>query len=104
MDFLKKIIGSPASRESSRREDKDAYWVAVRCQRCSEVIRARVDLAHDLSADFDGERTSYVCRKVLIGEQRCFQQIEVVLRFDPQRKLVDRAISGGEFLDEEQMG
>ena len=78
--------------------DPIAYWVTVRCTRCGEIIRTRVNLSNDLSAEYDSPRSGYVCRKVLLGESRCFQQIEVVLKFDENRKLVDRVISGGEFV------
>jgi len=81
--------------------DPMAFWVTVRCNHCGEIIRSRVNLSNDLSAEYDGSRTSYVCRKVLLGESRCFQQIEVVLKFDENRKLFDRTVSGGEFVTQE---
>ena len=87
------ILSSPPSQS-----DVIAFWVTVRCNRCGEIIRSRVNLSNDLSAEYDGSRTSYVCRKVLLGESRCFQQIEVVLKFDENRKLFDRTVSGGEFV------
>jgi hypothetical protein len=36
---------------------------------------------------------------VIIGGGHCFQQIEVQMRFDTKRQLVDRQISGGDFID-----
>jgi hypothetical protein len=81
------------------REGAGEYWIAVRCKRCGEVIRARVNLSNDLSPEYDGETLTYICRKVLIGEKRCFQQVEVWLKFDASRKLIDREISGGSFVD-----
>jgi hypothetical protein len=42
---------------------------------------------------------TYFCRKVLMGEKRCFQQIEVELTFDRNRKLTERKIKGGKFAD-----
>lgn len=80
--------------------DPYAYWVTVSCTRCGEVIRSRVNLSNDLSAEYEGARTTFVCRKVLLGESRCFQQIEVILKFDENRKLVNRVVSGGEFVDQ----
>lgn len=79
-----------------------SYWVTVKCKRCGEQIRARVDLRNDLSTEYgaDGGILSYYCRKVLVGEKLCFQQIEVELTFDSNRQLVSREIKGGEFVDE----
>ena len=84
--------------------DKNAYWVTVRCKRCGEIIRARINLANDLSADYDGTNTTYVCRKMLMGEGRCSQQVEVVLKFDEKRVLIDQTIIGGEFVSEGDSG
>jgi hypothetical protein len=85
-----------------KREEQSAYWIYTRCKRCGETIRARVNLSNDLSAEYDGENSYFNCRKVLIGEGRCFQQIEVHLRFDSARKLLDQEISGGEFISAEE--
>ena len=83
--------------------DSRNYWVNVRCNRCGEVITARVDMMNDLSKDFNTGQ--YWTRKVLIGsgEARCFQQIEVTLTFDSNKRLIDRTIVGGEFLEPEEV-
>ena len=87
---------------SSRASDENAYWLYVKCKRCGESIRTRVDLHNDLSANYGegGEGTTYFSRKVLMGQGRCFQRIEVQLTFDQERKLIDRQISGGDFITE----
>ena len=74
-----------------------------RCKRCGEAIQGQVDLYNDLSMEWDegGSNPRYICRKVLMGEGTCFQQIEVLLTFDTERKLKERQISGGTFQDEE---
>jgi hypothetical protein len=36
-----------------------------------------------------------------MGEGLCFQRVEVNLTFDVNRKLINREISGGKFVDEE---
>ncbi len=87
---------------SPGRADSDALWVAVMCKRCGEVTRARVDLRNDLSIQYDeaGGMPTYFCRKVLMSEGgHCFQRMEVALTFDANRKLVNREVSGGEFVD-----
>ncbi len=82
--------------------DEFGYWVVVKCNRCGEKLRARIDLRNDPSAEYDeaGHTTFYV-RKTLMGEGHCFQRVEVELTFDGERRTVlNREISGGQFLDE----
>ncbi|MBN2388895.1 MAG: hypothetical protein JXB85_17900 [Anaerolineales bacterium] len=76
----------------------------VRCKRCGEIISGQVNIFNDPSLEFDEkDKQYYVCRKVLIGsgENLCFQQIEVIFRFDEPRRVIDRQIIGGEFVDEQ---
>ncbi len=77
--------------------------ITVACSRCGEVIRSRIDLANDLSAEYgEGDQeTAYLCRKVLIGKQGCYAPIEILLRFDAGRKFIDRQITGGRFAEGE---
>ncbi len=102
MDLLKKIK-SLFKQSASSPKDNRAYWVFVRCQACGELLRARVDLHNDLSAQFseNGTMQSYFCRKVLVGGKRCYRPIDVELTFDPDRNLIDRQIRGGVFVTEE---
>jgi hypothetical protein len=98
MGLIKRLssLFTPAPRGLSR----DVLPLRVQCGRCGEIIEAPVDLRNDLSIEYD-EKTGgaeYVCRKVLMGKARCFQQVEVVLRFDAGRKFVDQETTGGKFL------
>jgi hypothetical protein len=82
--------------------ESDALWIAVKCNRCGETARARIDLRNDLSIEYDGAGglPTYFCRKVLMGEGgRCFQRMEVELTFDANRNVVSREVSGGQFSD-----
>jgi hypothetical protein len=100
MSFLKKIANLFVDHTAG---NDIAYWVFVRCGRCGEKIKSRIDMVHDLSANY-GDReadTTYFTRKVLIGEQGCYQLIEVELTFDHHRRVIDRKIKGGEFITEE---
>jgi hypothetical protein len=92
MGFLKKLFSSGSASSSS-----DFYAFNVRCDRCGETIAGRVNLSNDLSIDDEG---GYCARKVLVGSNLCFQQIEVTLRFDAARKLQEQQISGGKFVEE----
>jgi hypothetical protein len=99
MDFLKRL-GSLFSSTGSK--EAPIYLVKVRCGRCGEIIESRVNLRNDLSVEYgEGEKPVYFTRKVIVGEQGCYQPIEVRLSFNEQRRLIDQEISGGTFVDEE---
>lgn len=99
MSFFKKIqslFSSPSGR------DKRSLWIYVRCGKCGELIKGRVDLYNDLSIQYDeAGDTTYFCRKVFIGSKRCYSPIEVELSFNKNRVLQNQEIKGGEFISEE---
>jgi hypothetical protein len=80
-------------------QDKTGYYVYVRCHRCGEAIKTRIDMRNDLSHLEEG---GYVVNKTLVGSQRCFERIEVRLGFDENRKLVDQEIVRGDFITREE--
>ena len=94
MGIFKKLSGLFAPQE-----DKEAYWIEARCRRCGEVVRSRVNLYNDLSVEYTDRGTEYLCHKTLMGEGRCFQRLDVDLVFDDKRRLIERRITGGEFVD-----
>jgi hypothetical protein len=94
MGFLKKLFGGGTARPEKR-----FYVFHVKCNRCGEVIEGRVDLDNDLSLDYEGDSTVYFVRKGLIGDNRCFQQIEVEMKFSSQRELIERQAQGGIFVE-----
>lgn len=102
MGILKKFISKLQGRIHTH---EPGYWVYVKCNRCGEVIRSRIDLFNDLSINYgDNEQAAsevtYFCRKTLIGSKRCFQPIEVELTFNNQRELIHRQIRGGIYINE----
>ncbi|HLF90194.1 MAG TPA: hypothetical protein VI451_14705 [Anaerolineales bacterium] len=97
MDFFKKLASFFSNAGNLGTEN--ALFLSVKCNRCGEIIQARINLASDLSPEYgEGEKIAYYCRKVLVGNQRCFQQVEVRLTFDGHRKLIDRQVHGGSFV------
>ncbi len=93
MNLLKKIFGG-----SSAKSDQRYYTFSVKCNRCGEVITGRVDLSNDLSVEYEAGGDIFYARKVLMGENRCFQRIEVELKFNPNRELLEQHVTGGEFV------
>ena len=78
----------------------NVYMVTVQCNRCKETIEARINLQNDLSVDFEGGgKPTYRCHKVLMGDGRCFERIEIDLTFDASKRLINREIKGGEFVE-----
>jgi len=94
MGFLKKLFSGEAAKPQ-----KEYYIFKVKCNRCREVIEGRVDLANDLSIDYEDDREVYNVRKVLMGENRCFQQIEVTIKFSSTKGVIDEQIQGGTFVE-----
>ena len=93
---LSRLLAPPAKAEER------GHWLYVQCNRCGEKIKSRVDLYNDLSPIYNETGVTYFCRKVLIGQQRCYQKVEVEMSFDERRQLTDRQISGGKFITEEE--
>ena len=94
MGFLKSLFsGTPAKPE------KRYYVFQVKCNRCGEIIEGRVDLDNDLSLEYEGDRAVYFVRKGLMGNNRCFQQIEVELKFTSSRELIEQQAQGGNFVE-----
>ena len=93
------FLDSLKSMFAGRKTGDEGYYIYVRCRRCGEVIKTRLNLQRDLSYSDEG---GYVVHKTLVGNQLCFERIEVTLIFNERRQLVDRQISRGEFITAEE--
>ena len=93
MNFFQKIL-------TPRPSNRGIFHIfAVKCSRCGEIIHGQVNVNNDPSLEIDDKgKEYYICRKVLVGNQHCFQRIEVIFKFNEARRLLDRQISGGEFV------
>jgi hypothetical protein len=95
-DSLKSLFGGSGSSHS---QSEAAYWIYVRCRKCGEVIKTRLDMQNNLSQNDEG---GYTAHKTLVGNRLCFERIEVVLTFDENRRLISRDISRGDFISREE--
>jgi hypothetical protein len=93
MGFLKKLFSNEPSKPEKR-----YYTFNVKCRRCGEIIEGRVDLDNDLSLNDEGD--GYLVRKGLIGsgDNHCFQQINVELKFSSTKAVIEEQIQGGTFV------
>jgi len=94
MAFLKNLFSG-----TSAKPEKHYYTFNVKCKRCGETIEGRVDLDNDLSLEYEDDRSVYFVRKGLMGNNRCFQQIEVEMKFTSTRELIEQQAQGGKFLE-----
>lgn len=94
MNFLKNLF---TTRPTPYK--KSYYTFTVKCRRCGETIDGRIDLDNDLSVEYEDGGDVFYARKVLMGENRCFQRIEVNLEFNSVREIMEREIVGGEFVE-----
>lgn len=92
MNLLQKLFGG-----SSASPQKHDYTFSVKCLRCGEIIQGRVNLDNDLSVEYEEGGDVYYARKILMGENKCFQRMEVELKFTSRRELLEQHITGGEF-------
>jgi hypothetical protein len=85
-------------------ESPPALWLYVACSRCGEAIRVRADRRYDLVSEMrdPGEvGPAYTLHKDIVGAQ-CFQRIAVDVAFDQRLQVIERRISGGRWLTEEE--
>jgi hypothetical protein len=54
---------------------------------------------NDLSLEYEDDRSVYFVRKGLVGNNRCFQQIEVEMKFTSTRELIEQQVQGGTFVE-----
>jgi hypothetical protein len=101
MNILKQLNKLLFSLQAPRTDR--AIYLYVRCNKCGEKLRARVDVWNELTPEYDSksdDAASYFCRKVLVGEKLCYQSIELRLKFDKNHKLVEKTILGGKYIGE----
>jgi hypothetical protein len=98
-DRLRKAFSGAGSGPAS----DNGYWIYAQCRRCSEPLKARVDLRNEPSLADDG--TTWIVRKGLVGSgaRRCFQTVEVILTLDSEKKnVIDSEVTGGKLITEEE--
>lgn len=83
--------------------DNRTQNIFVLSQRCREPIAGQVDLLNELSRTED-DGAEFYSRKVLhtSGDNRCFDQVEVNLWFDRNKRIVNHEVSGGRWLEADE--
>ena len=90
MNFLRKINDFLMPPNAGPDGDIGLYYY-VRCNRCGEVIKVRVNPHNDLSIENDVMRFVH---KTIVG-QNCYSRIEAEFQYDSRRRLNNVEIEGG---------
>ncbi len=100
MSFLSRLA---ALFGGAPKVDNRYFSIYVLSNRCREPAMGQVDLFNELSLTDEKERPFYV-RKVLhtSGRNRCFDQVEAQLWFDNNKRLLDKELVGGRWLERDE--
>ncbi|HMN26701.1 MAG TPA: hypothetical protein PKE45_01005 [Caldilineaceae bacterium] len=98
MNFFKSLTNLFRGGSSTNNRMLTVY---VLSRRCNEPIAGQVDLLNELSQTDEGSEHTYYARKVFStsGQKRCFDQVEVELYFDQNKKVAEYQITGGRWLE-----
>ena len=83
--------------------DNRSLPIYVLSRRCNEPIAGLVDLFNELSRVEDDD-SGYYTRKVLhtSGDRRCFDEVEVNLWFNGNKRLINHEVTGGRWLEADE--
>ncbi len=106
MEFLRRLFGG-GGRPRGPAGDPNGYYLYVRCHRCKEKIRVRVnlsnDLAEELSEDASDRVIGYIAEKGVVGNNfMCGQTMRLYLHFDTSRRPISERVDGGTLITEEE--
>jgi hypothetical protein len=109
VDALKSIFGLGGGG-AGQSADRGQYWY-VRCNRCKDVVRVRVNMANEVSEisdepDEDGTvrrpdnpAARYSVAKGVV-DTKCFRPMRLTILFDGRRRELESSVEGGEVVDE----
>jgi len=103
LDNLRKALGGQQAGGRSGGGVANTYWIYAQCRYCGEPLKTRVNLMNDPSLDEDGE--GWIVRKGLMGSgvNRCFQTVEVTLKFDARKQdVIESEAVGGKLITAEE--
>lgn len=103
LDAIKSALGFGGGSGGAA-GDRNAMFLYVRCTRCRDVVRVRVNMANEPAQEYEegGDRViGYTLNKTIV-DSKCFRPIPVTIRFDARRREQGREIEGGEFVGEDE--
>lgn len=92
--LLKGLFGGAGG--GAPRDDRADYF-HVRCSKCGEIVRVRVDRSNDLAQEFEdgGDHpTGYSATKGVVGN-RCFRTMTLSVEYDRSKRVASTSVEGG---------
>jgi len=88
MSFLSRLFGGGGSAPAGA---DGALWLYVRCARCGEAIRVRINPRTDAQPEYDesGRSTHHFLRKEILGNN-CPNLMSVELQLDSRYRTTDQ--------------
>jgi len=97
-DALKSALGLGGGGSVDR-----GLYLYVRCDRCQDIVRVRINLANDLQQEFvenSDDVAGYSLTKGIV-DSKCFRPMTLTMRFDRRRNELERSVEGGTLVDQE---
>src|SRR5258708_34261481 len=92
MNFLRQIANIFAPGPSIKRGDDVGLYYYIRCNRCGEAIKVRINPMNDLSHSDDDKQL--FAHKTIVG-RRCYNRIEAEFIYDANLRLINSGHNGG---------
>ena len=101
-ESVKSALGFGGGAAGGVEGDRDGMYLYVRCGRCGDVVRVRVNMANELQQEFsdNGGVSGYSLHKTVV-DSKCFRPIELSMTFDGRRRELSREVEGGEVVTRE---
>ncbi len=98
MSFLSRLFGRSAASGGG-----NVIWLYVRCRRCGETIRVRINRSTDAQQEYDegGRFSHYSLRKEILGN-RCPNLMSVEMQLDQGGRIVEQQAEGCVVIDEQE--
>jgi len=106
MSILGRLFGRDggAKRDETSTSDQNAVYYFLRCAKCGEAVRVRIDRRWDLEQEFEGAGdyvSGYVATKEVMGK-KCFKMMQLTVHFDRSYREVDKQLQGGTFITRQE--
>ena len=106
VSFFDRLFGRSGQKSEARVSDDNALYYFVRCDKCAEVIRLRLDRRNDFEQLFDENGSDaivgYRVRKELMGSGNCFKMMQAEITFDRNHRESGKTIRGGTFVTQDE--